>query len=185
MLGDLIVIGKDFQLKKLTKNGKRLFKQTLFLSPFDLEKYSNDDILYNYRCKELLDRDHMTRTLYKYTNGYESYYEPNIGRKDLNYIIPIEQKKVQTKPLDSLGLDKFKFNTAILDSNKMEYDIMYGGKNFFKELDRIFLTFYSDSLYIDSPKNNDLLKLIYSLNFYEEYSIKETKDKEIKLFIKG
>jgi hypothetical protein len=30
---------------------------------------------------------------------------------------------------------------------------------------------------------NECSPSIYSLNFYEEYSIKETKDKEIKLFL--
>ena len=185
MLGDLIVIGKDFPLKTLNRNGKNLFNKTLHISLFDLQKYTDCDIHYNCIIKEMLDRDHMTRTLYTYSNNHISYYECNTGRKDLNYLIPLEEKKVQTKPLSSLNLYNLKFNTAIIDANKMEYDIIYGGQNFIKDLDKLFVAFYSDSLYINSPKQMELLKLIYSLRFSEEYSIKETKDKEIKLFIKS
>jgi hypothetical protein len=185
MLGDLIVIGKDFPLKNLNTNGKKLFNKSLFISLFDLEKYSNNDIPYNYRCKEMLDRDYMTRTLYSYSNKHISYYECNRERKDLNYLIYLEEKKVETKPLSSLNLDNLNFNTAIIDANKMEYDIILGGKKFIKELDKLFVAFYSDSLYINTPKQSELLKLIYSLNFNQKYSIKESKDKEIKFFIKN
>ena len=185
MLGDLIVIGKELPLKTLNRNGKKIFNRTLLISLFDLEKYNDSDIPYNCRIKEMLDKDHMTRTLYTYSNKYISYYQCNTGRKDLNYLIPLEEKKVETKPLSSLNLDHLKFNTAIIDANKIEYDIISGGKNFIKDLDKLFVTFYSDSLYINSPKKTELLKLIYSLNFSEEYSIQESKDKEIKLFLKS